>query len=124
MLLLLFGYSMLPLHFLASYLFSVPSTGYTRMSLFNIFTGVAAFLTVQILASDGLNLEYIADALDWVFLIFPHYCLCSGIRNNYAVFSTYDICSTLVQTCSETMNIELQQCWDLACNYTSQCCSK
>lgn len=93
------------------------------MSLFNIFTGVAAFLTVQILASEGLDLEYIADALDWVFLIFPHYCLCSGIRNNYAVFSAFDICSTLVETCTD-MNMNEQQCWDLACDYTTQCCSK
>lgn len=94
------------------------------MSLFSIFTGVAAFLTVQILSSDGLNLEYIADALDWVFLIFPHYCLCSGIRNNYAVFATYDLCNTLVDTCDENTDYGLEQCWNLACNYTSQCCSK
>lgn len=34
-----FGFSMLPMMYFSSYLFDVPSTGYTRMTLFSVFTG-------------------------------------------------------------------------------------
>ena len=37
--LLLYGWGMLPLMYLFSFLFTVPSSGFTKMSVFNIFTG-------------------------------------------------------------------------------------
>lgn len=123
LLLLLFGYTMLPLHFLASYLFDTPSTGFTRMTLFSIFTGVAAFLTVSVLNSEGLDLEHVADILDWIFLALPHYCLSSGIRNMHTVYSTYSLCNTLVEACIENDVGTEAVCWNMACDYTTQCCS-
>ena len=38
-LLLCFGVAMLPFMYIASYLFDIPSTGYTRMTLFSVFSG-------------------------------------------------------------------------------------
>ena len=39
MILTLFAWAMAPLMYLASFLFTVPSSGFTRMSMLNIFTG-------------------------------------------------------------------------------------
>lgn len=36
---LLFGYGALPMTFIASLIFNVPSSGFTRMTTINIFTG-------------------------------------------------------------------------------------
>lgn len=40
----LFGFGMLPLMYIGSMLFTVPSTGYVRMILFNIITGKDLFV--------------------------------------------------------------------------------
>lgn len=40
---LLYGWAMLPLMYLLSFLFSIPATGFTRATMFNIFTGNASF---------------------------------------------------------------------------------
>lgn len=43
---LLYGWAMLPLMYLLSYLFSIPATGFTRTTMFNIFTGSCPLLLV------------------------------------------------------------------------------
>ena len=35
-----YGFAIIPLMYLASFLFVVPSTAYTRLTMFNIFTGM------------------------------------------------------------------------------------
>ncbi|XP_076264015.1 ATP binding cassette subfamily A member 3 isoform X2 [Rhynchophorus ferrugineus] len=94
-----FGWSMLPMMYIAGYLFDVPSTGYTRMTLFSIFTGVAAFLIVQVLATPGLDLEHIGNALHWVFLTVPHYSLATGIRDTYTLYYYNKICNDIYEQC-------------------------
>lgn len=37
--LVLFGFAALPLTFIASLLFAIPSSGFTRMAIINVFTG-------------------------------------------------------------------------------------
>lgn len=39
---LLFGFAMLPMTFLAAKFFTIPSTGFTRMTMINIFTGTTS----------------------------------------------------------------------------------
>ncbi|XP_077296644.1 phospholipid-transporting ATPase ABCA3-like [Arctopsyche grandis] len=80
LLLILFGWAMLPLHYLASSFFLSPSTGFSRMCLFNVFTGVAMFLVVEVMNAPGLDLKYIGTILHYVFLLFPHYTLCSAMK--------------------------------------------
>ncbi|CAH1108169.1 unnamed protein product [Psylliodes chrysocephalus] len=104
-----FGWAFLPLFYLASYSFEVPSTGYTRMTLISIFGGCAAFLVVQVLTSPGLDLEYVGDALHWLFLIFPHYSLASGINESYKVYSYNLICNTIISTCAD-QHISKERC--------------
>ncbi|KAJ8951652.1 hypothetical protein NQ318_012323 [Aromia moschata] len=99
-----FGWAFLPMLYLAGYIFEIPSTGYTRMTLFSIFTGVAAFLVVQVLSNDSLDLKYIADALHWVFLVFPHYSLATGIMDTYKMYALVDICSQFNSTIPDSYN--------------------
>lgn len=95
------------------------------MALFNIFSGVATSLIVQIFSVSTENLKNAAKVLDWVFLIFPHYSLCSGIINSYAVFSTYDMCYTLMEDyCKQNDGTATEDCWIKACDSNSQCCGK
>lgn len=111
---------MLPMMYFASYLFEVPSTGYTRMTLFSVFTGVAAFLVVQVLATPGLDLEYVADTLHWIFLLVPHYSLATGIRDSYTTFATNKMCKYAVQTCVQNRpEMTEDMCWDLTCHNAS-----
>ncbi|XP_063925793.1 phospholipid-transporting ATPase ABCA3-like isoform X3 [Zophobas morio] len=117
LLLFYFGCSMLPMMYVSSYFFNVPSTGYTRMTLFSVFTGVAAFLVVQVLSTPGLDLEYVADTLHWIFLVVPHYSLATGIRDTFTTFATNKMCKFVVQTCVENMpGMTENACWSMACH--------
>jgi hypothetical protein len=116
---------------LAAFLFDIPSTGYSRMTLFNVFMGVTAFLVIQILGTPGLKLEYVADSLHWGFLVIPHYSLATGIRDSYVSFTTTKMCNFFVNSCLErNPNRTVDDCWFLACHSnTSQvlsqyCCGR
>ncbi|KAJ8939521.1 hypothetical protein NQ314_011088, partial [Rhamnusium bicolor] len=93
LILIYFGWAFLPMLYIAGYMFDVPSTGYTRMTLVSIFTGVGAFLVVQVLSADGLNLEYVGNGLHWAFLVVPHYSLATGISETFKLYSFNRICS-------------------------------
>lgn len=73
--LLLYGWAVLPLMYLFSFLFVIPSSGYTRMTFFNFLTGTATLLAVTILQIESLDLVHVADALEWVFMLFPNFDL-------------------------------------------------
>lgn len=47
-----------------------------------------------ILDNETLGLQYVAEPLGWIFLIFPHYSLARGISNLYIKQSTINICDT------------------------------
>ncbi|XP_066292809.1 phospholipid-transporting ATPase ABCA3-like isoform X1 [Branchiostoma lanceolatum] len=86
----LYGWAMIPMMYLASFLFTVPSTGFVRLTMFNIIAGVATMLAVGILAIPGLDLEDISKGLSWGFSVLPNYCLGQAIADfgsNYQVVS-------------------------------------
>ncbi|KAK4876911.1 hypothetical protein RN001_009417 [Aquatica leii] len=126
--LLYFGFCMLPMMYLASYLFDIPSTGYTRMTLVNIFTGVAGFLIVQVLGSPGLDLEHVANVLHWIFLIIPHYSLSTGVRDINVIYATHHMCDAMVESCanfslSGFAPLTSTQCRERLCKVQAECCS-
>ncbi|KAF5277495.1 hypothetical protein FQR65_LT03832 [Abscondita terminalis] len=126
--LLYFGFAMLPMMYLASYLFDIPSTGYTRMTLVNIFTGVAGFLIVQVLGSPGLDLEHVANVLHWIFLLIPHYSLSTGIRDINVIFATHQMCETMIESCANFTlpgftPLTPTQCKQKLCEVQPECCS-
>lgn len=95
-----FGWAMLPLMYLSSFLFTIPSSGYTRMTMFNIFLGIAAFMVVTILQIPDLDLQDVADVLDWILLVVPHYCMADAIQNSYMNWALLSMSQNLHINCS------------------------
>ncbi|XP_076053842.1 phospholipid-transporting ATPase ABCA3-like isoform X2 [Oratosquilla oratoria] len=93
MILALYAWVTLPLMYLFSFLFNIPSSGFTRMTMFNIFTGMATLITVTILRIPELDLTHVADILDWVFLLLPSYSLAAAITDLYTNSRSTRICS-------------------------------
>ncbi|XP_050538080.1 phospholipid-transporting ATPase ABCA1-like [Daktulosphaira vitifoliae] len=91
-LLVAFSWATLPLMGLFSYMFTNPSTSFTRMSVFSVLTGSMIFMLVLILDMQPLSLKDQADAIDSIMIYFPHYALSSGLRNIYLAYEYNDIC--------------------------------
>lgn len=49
LILLLYGWAVVPLMYLLSFLFSTAATAYTRLTIFNMISGTATFLAVTIM---------------------------------------------------------------------------
>lgn len=111
----LYGWAMLPLMYLLSFLFSIPATGFTRTTMFNIFTGndqliyicvhienfcayvfpegMATLITVVILQIPELQLVEVADVLDWIFMTLPNYSLGMAFNNLYTNSRAVEYCT-------------------------------
>nr|XP_034973105.1 phospholipid-transporting ATPase ABCA7 [Zootoca vivipara] len=80
LLLLLYGWSITPLMYPASFLFSVPSTAYVVLTCVNLFIGINGSVATFVLELfTDKNLNDINIILKKVFLIFPHFCLGRGL---------------------------------------------
>ncbi|XP_069558445.1 phospholipid-transporting ATPase ABCA1 isoform X1 [Brachyistius frenatus] len=80
LLLLLYGWSITPLMYPASFLFSVPSTAYVVLTSINLFIGIngsVATFVLELFVDEHLN--EVNRILKKVFLIFPHFCLGRGL---------------------------------------------
>uniref|UniRef100_A0A7M4G151 ATP binding cassette subfamily A member 7 n=1 Tax=Crocodylus porosus TaxID=8502 RepID=A0A7M4G151_CROPO len=80
LLLLLYGWSITPLMYPASFLFSVPSTAYVALTCINLFIGIngsMATFVLELFTDQKLN--DINRVLKKVFLVFPHFCLGRGL---------------------------------------------
>ncbi|KAM6396101.1 phospholipid-transporting ATPase ABCA7 [Rhynochetos jubatus] len=80
LLLLLYGWSITPLMYPASFLFSIPSTAYVALTCVNLFIGIngsVATFVLELFVDQNLN--SINRVLKKVFLIFPHFCLGRGL---------------------------------------------
>ncbi|KAK6165163.1 hypothetical protein SNE40_023607 [Patella caerulea] len=101
LLFILYGWGMLPMMYLLSFLFKVSSTGYVWITLFNILTGVAGLLVVTILDIPQLKLQDVGLALEWIFLtIIPHFCLGQGLQDYYNNYEFLKSCKEITPFCS------------------------
>ena len=114
----LYGWATLPLMYLLSFLFSIPATGFTRTTMFNIFTGndclisrylnslfiilvlcillllgMATLITVVILQIPELQLVEVAGVLDWIFMTLPNYSLGMAFNNLYTNSRAVEYCT-------------------------------
>ncbi|XP_032250751.1 phospholipid-transporting ATPase ABCA7 [Phoca vitulina] len=80
LLLLLYGWSITPLMYPASFFFSVPSTAYVVLTSINLFIGINGSMATFVLElfSDQ-KLQEVSRILKQIFLIFPHFCLGRGL---------------------------------------------
>ncbi|XP_050571637.1 phospholipid-transporting ATPase ABCA7 [Cygnus atratus] len=80
LLLLLYGWSITPLMYPASFLFGIPSTAYVALTCINLFIGIngsVATFVLELFVDQKLN--DINRILKKVFLVFPHFCLGRGL---------------------------------------------
>ncbi|XP_076823215.1 phospholipid-transporting ATPase ABCA3-like isoform X1 [Clavelina lepadiformis] len=96
----LYCWSSLPLMYLLSLFFDVPSTALVRVTILNIITGLASIVTMTILRL--LQLTDIADSINWFFLLMPSFCLGQGLGDLYTNHK-------MVNTCTESSFME-EQC--------------
>ncbi|ETE72734.1 Retinal-specific ATP-binding cassette transporter, partial [Ophiophagus hannah] len=93
-LLLLYGWAIIPMMYPASHYFSVPSTAYVVLSCLNLFIGIntSAITFILDLFENNAPLLEFNKTLKKIFLIFPHFCLGRGLLDlaiNQAVIDVY-----------------------------------
>ncbi|KAG7216739.1 hypothetical protein INR49_021122 [Caranx melampygus] len=93
-LLMLYGWSVTPMMYPMSYIFSIPSTAYVSLSCINLFIGInSSAITFILDLFEGTTALYKFNQLLKTFLlIFPHYCLGRGLIDmamNQAVTDIY-----------------------------------
>lgn len=94
LLLLLHGWAIIPLMYLLSFLFSSAATAYTRLTIFNILSGIATFLMVTIMRIPAVKLEELSRTLDRVFLVLPNHCLGMAVSGFYENYETKRYCTS------------------------------
>uniref|UniRef100_W5N0J6 P-type phospholipid transporter n=1 Tax=Lepisosteus oculatus TaxID=7918 RepID=W5N0J6_LEPOC len=80
LLLLLYGWSITPLMYPASFFFKIPSTAYVVLTSVNLFIGINGSVSTFVLELfTNHSLGGVNEILKRVFLIFPHFCLGRGL---------------------------------------------
>ncbi|XP_052774715.1 ATP-binding cassette sub-family A member 2-like isoform X2 [Mya arenaria] len=79
----LYGWSMTPVMYPASFFFKEPSTAYICLIVINLFTGITCIVCSFLLEifSYDKALNRVHDIMKDVFLIFPNYCLGRGLMD-------------------------------------------
>ncbi|XP_013862947.1 retinal-specific ATP-binding cassette transporter [Austrofundulus limnaeus] len=93
-LLLLYGWSVTPMMYPMSYIFSIPSTAYVSLSCINLFIGInsSAITFILELFENNRSLLTFNEWLKKCLLVFPHFCLGRGLIDmamNQAVTDVY-----------------------------------
>ncbi|ETN61053.1 ATP-binding cassette sub-family A member 3 [Anopheles darlingi] len=110
-----FGLAVLPFTYLGAYCFDVPSTGFIKMLIFNIFSGTVMFTAVFLLQVKEFDLTHVAERLEWLFMVFPVFALTHGLNNIGVMETTKQICSAFCEAtpfCTEK----------IVCKLRKECC--
>ncbi|XP_074202604.1 phospholipid-transporting ATPase ABCA3 isoform X2 [Camelus bactrianus] len=94
LLLALYGWAIIPLMYLMSFFFLGAATAYTRLTIFNILSGIATFLVVTIMRIPAVKLEELSRTLDHVFLVLPNHCLGMAVSSFYENYETRRYCTS------------------------------
>ena len=82
----LYAWSIIPLMYCASFMFSTSSIAFVTLTLFNMISGLALMITVFILK---LIEPDTATTLNNVFMILPNYCFGSALSSLYEKYTAY-----------------------------------
>ncbi|KAL5247524.1 hypothetical protein ACHWQZ_G019415 [Mnemiopsis leidyi] len=80
----LYSWSITPVMYLFSKIFSEPNNAYVVMICINTFCGVTTTLCtflIEFLAPNDIDMITVNNALKYLFLLFPNYCLGRGIMD-------------------------------------------
>ncbi|XP_071097331.1 ATP-binding cassette sub-family A member 2-like isoform X1 [Haliotis cracherodii] len=80
---LMYGWSITPVMYPASFLFNEPSTAYICLIVINLFTGITCIVSSFLLElfSYDKDLNKVHDILKIIFMMFPNYCLGRGLMD-------------------------------------------
>ncbi|ELU10177.1 hypothetical protein CAPTEDRAFT_187350 [Capitella teleta] len=81
---LLYGWSITPMMYPASFVFNEPSTAYIFLIVINLFIGITCVITsflLEMFQQNDKDLAKIHDVLKCIFLVFPNYCLGRGLMD-------------------------------------------
>ena len=91
-LMLLYGWSCIPLMYPLNYIFQIPSSAFVLSSCLNVFIGVISTMTTTILeqlSSTEPDLYHINEIIKPIFIcLFPHYCLGRGFIDMAIQYNT------------------------------------
>lgn len=121
--LLAFGFAVLPYTYVWSFVFQIPSLGLVRLAIGYIITGVFCYLAYFVFNNEYLGLAYLAEPSNWIFLIFPHYSLARGMSNLNLVQATINSCEKRCSSIPFCKSVGMESlCVNLtiACNKTSK----
>ncbi|CAH0579245.1 unnamed protein product [Chrysodeixis includens] len=79
--LMVFSIATIPLHYIASFFFEAPATGFSKMCFMNIFTGCMPFLITELLRLPEVGSPFYAHLFDWIFSPLPIYCISRSFRD-------------------------------------------
>ena len=85
--------------YLFSFVFKTPSTAFVVLAIFNILTGLATLMTVNILSIPALDLLDVAKSLKWAFLVLPNYCLGQGLSDIFNNYNSINIYNKFLNIC-------------------------
>uniref|UniRef100_A0A8C2MH63 ATP-binding cassette, sub-family A member 3 n=1 Tax=Cricetulus griseus TaxID=10029 RepID=A0A8C2MH63_CRIGR len=111
LLLMLYGWAIIPLMYLTSFFFSAASTAYTRLTIFNILSGIATFIVVTIMRIPAVKLEELSRTLDHVFLVLPNHCVGMAVSSFYENYETRRYCTSswVAASYCKKYNIQYQE---------------
>ncbi|XP_077992334.1 ATP-binding cassette sub-family A member 2-like [Glandiceps talaboti] len=108
---ILFGWSVIPMMYPASFLFDVPNNAYVMLLVFNMFLGfgtTVGMFFIQNLGSGQVMIS-LGNVLDKVLVFFPHYCLGHGLVQ----LSFYDMLNTFYKQIGEYEKVRHPFEWDI-----------
>lgn len=111
----IFGFAALPVTYVAARLFTVPTAGYTLLTIVYIVTGMLFAIGVTSLHHFGFIDT--AAGMRWTFQLLPHFALSECLRNMQTHTQRAQVCAIQcdrLPVCSET----------LMCRLLPQCCAQ
>uniref|UniRef100_A0A8D2E232 ABC transporter domain-containing protein n=1 Tax=Sciurus vulgaris TaxID=55149 RepID=A0A8D2E232_SCIVU len=97
--LMLFGWSTIPLMYLMSFMFSSSAAAYTRLLIFNVLTGISSFFLVYMIDANVMDLGIFNKTLVSIFFLLPTHNLAKSISGFYDNFRTQRYCNITSEDC-------------------------
>lgn len=97
--LILYGFAIIPFMYLFSFFFKVASKAYIRLTLLNIVTGLVALLVIFVL--NLLDYQDTSEALNWIFLFLPNYSLGQTLANMFTNYNNLLLYNEIFENCEQ-----------------------
>ncbi|XP_078008637.1 phospholipid-transporting ATPase ABCA3-like [Phascolarctos cinereus] len=94
LMLMLYGWSIIPLMYLMSFFFMAGATAFIRLIMFNFFSGIITLIILYVTSFKALKLEKLSKLLDKLFLLLPNHSLGMCLSSFYNNFEAKKYCTS------------------------------